>query len=125
MDQQIGATADGALLAVLLESLTVLSRTFYSLISIELADLIGDNLNAYLEIFYRYLSYTHPTLLAQLDDKPGPLEDIRAVICEIVDLLTSKYASDFTMLDQFVGGIWQLLMATGPQPRNDTVSKHR
>jgi exportin-2 (importin alpha re-exporter) len=56
------------------------------------------------------------------DEAPGPLQKIRASICEIAELFAQKYLSDFPQLGSFVDGIWNMLTTVGPGTREDVVS---
>ena len=68
-----------------------------------------------------------PKLSAEADDQdddetPGPLQKIRASICEIAELFAQKYSEVFTQLDVFVEGVWNMLSSVGPGIREDVVS---
>lgn len=126
LDQQISSVdpsnaSVAATLTPLVESLIVLSKIFLALTSPELADLVGDHVAEYFSIFHKYLHYNAPILAATDDETPGPLDRLRSVICEIVDLFSSKYPLQFPMMDQFVSSIWALLMQTGKEARHDMV----
>jgi len=56
------------------------------------------------------------------DDVPGPLEKIRASICEIAELYALKYSEEFKQLGSFVNGVWTMLTTVGPSGREDLVS---
>jgi hypothetical protein len=55
------------------------------------------------------------------DDVPGPLEKIRASICEIAELYALKYSEEFKQLGSFVNGVWTMLTTVGPSGREDLV----
>jgi len=56
------------------------------------------------------------------DDAPGPLQKIRASICEIAELYAQKYLDAFPQLGGFVNGVWNMLTTVGPGTREDVVS---
>lgn len=56
------------------------------------------------------------------DDAPGPLEKIRASICEIAELYALKYSEDFKQLGNFVNGVWTMLTNAGPSAKEDLAS---
>jgi exportin-2 (importin alpha re-exporter) len=58
------------------------------------------------------------------DDVPGPLEKIRASICEIAELYALKYSEEFKQLGSFVNGVWTMLTTVGPSGKEDLVSRH-
>lgn len=57
------------------------------------------------------------------DEAPGPLQKIRASICEISELFAQKYSDEFTQLGAFVDGVWSMLSAAGPGVGQDVVSR--
>lgn len=81
----------------------------------------------------KYLSWERPELKGDVrdtydtankqddDDSPGPLQKIRASICEIAELFAQKYSEDFPQLGNFVNGVWQMLTTIGPNTREDVV----
>lgn len=56
------------------------------------------------------------------DEAPGPLQKIRASICEIAELYAQKYSDAFTQLGAFVDGVWNMLTILGPGAKEDVVS---
>lgn len=59
------------------------------------------------------------------DEAPGPLQKIRASICEIAELYAQKYLDAFPQLGSFVNGVWNMLTTVGPGTREDVVSHRR
>ena len=59
------------------------------------------------------------------DEAPGPLQKIRASICEIAELFAQKYLDAFPQLGSFVSGVWTMLTTIGPGIREDVVSNCR
>ena len=56
------------------------------------------------------------------DEAPGPLQKIRASICEIAELYAQKYLDAFPQLGSFVNGVWNMLTTVGAGTREDVVS---
>lgn len=56
---------------------------------------------------------------------PGPIQKVRATICEIAQLFALKYSDDFPQLGLFVSGVWQMLGTVGMGTRDDQVSRLR
>ncbi|RUP48679.1 Cse1-domain-containing protein [Jimgerdemannia flammicorona] len=110
---------NAAALAVLAQSLTLLIKIYYDLNCQDLPEFFEDNLPMFMNLLYKYLTYTNPLLTNDDGDEAGPLEKIKAGICEIVELYTQRYEDAFTMLPQFVQTIWSLLTTTGSQPKYD------
>jgi exportin-2 (importin alpha re-exporter) len=59
------------------------------------------------------------------DDVPGPLQQVRATICEIAELYALKYADTFPQMGTFVRGIWEMLGEVGMGTRDDQVRTGR
>jgi exportin-2 (importin alpha re-exporter) len=71
----------------------------------------------------KYLSWERPELKGDDDDEtPGPLQKIRASICEIAELFANKYSEAFPQLGSFVDGVWKMLTTVGAGTRDDVVS---
>ncbi|RUS27431.1 CAS/CSE protein [Jimgerdemannia flammicorona] len=85
---------NAAALAVLAQSLTLLIKIYYDLNCQDLPEFFEDNLPMFMNLLYKYLTYTNPLLT----NDAGPLEKIKAGICEIVELYTQRYEDAFTML---------------------------
>lgn len=74
-------------------------------------------------LFHKYLTYSNDLLTTDDDDEAGPLEKVKAGICELLQLFTHKYEDVFEeMLQNFVNSTWELLTNLGPQPKYDIVS---
>lgn len=74
-------------------------------------------------LFHKYLTYSNPLLVTVDDDEAGPLERVKAGICEFLQLFTHKYEDVFDdMLQNFVNSTWMLLTAMGLEPKYDIVS---
>jgi hypothetical protein len=72
----------------------------------------------------RLTSHKALQLMRQDDDAlPGPLQKIRAAICEIAELFALRYLDAFPQLGSFVDGIWNMLTAVSRAPREDLVSR--
>ena len=81
-------------------------------------------------LLHKYLTWTRPELEpaanghADDDDddaEAGPLDKIRASVCEIAQLYTQQYIEEFTMMEQFVETTWTLLTTLGPSVKYDVV----
>ena len=57
------------------------------------------------------------------DDVGGPIQQIRAAICEIAELYALKYSDSFPQLSMFVEGVWRILSAVGLGTRDDQVNQ--
>ena len=92
-----------------------------SLTSQELPDHFADqNLEPWMTHFHTLLTTDNKLLETDSDDEPGPLELVKAQICEIVAMFAQKYDEDFdSYVQNFVRSIWTLLVTTDTKPKHD------
>ena len=134
-------------LPLLAESLLLLTELFHDLSSQDLPPFFEDHLNEFMGAegqgatggwLLKYLSWEREELKGDVsfpirvtriwlndqedDEAPGPLQRIRASICEIAELYAQKYLDAFPQLGSFVNGVWNMLTTLGPGARNDMVS---
>jgi exportin-2 (importin alpha re-exporter) len=102
----------------LLEVLLLLVKIFYSLNCQDLPEFFEDHMAEFMTFFHKYLVYENPSIPVD-ENEAGPLEKVKTVICEIIDMYASRYEADFKMLPQFVEIIWTLLTNTSIDLRND------
>ena len=70
--------------------------------------------------FHTLLTTDNKLLETDSDDEPGPLELVKAQICEIVAMFAQKYDEDFeSFLQNFVQSIWTLLVTTDTKQKHD------
>ncbi|KAK1926751.1 putative importin-alpha export receptor [Papiliotrema laurentii] len=122
--------APNASLSLLAQSVLLLTQLFHDLVSQDLppffeerlGDFMGDQASGKEGWLRKYLSWERAELKGDDDDEaPGPLQKIRASICEIAELFAQKYLSDFPQLGSFVDGIWNMLTTVGPGTREDVL----
>ncbi|KAJ2339900.1 importin-alpha export receptor, partial [Coemansia sp. RSA 2618] len=102
-DRLIGEHADSrAALQVLLHSLKLLCEIYYDLNCQDLPPFFEDHMAAFMQTFHKYLVYTNAQAETDDDDVAGDLEDVKASICEIIELYANRYEEDFAQLPQFV-----------------------
>lgn len=92
-----------------------------SLTSQELPDHFAEkNLEPWMTHFHTLLTTDNKLLETESDEEPGPLELVKAQICEIVAMFAQKYDEDFeSFLQRFVESIWALLVSTDTKPKHD------
>lgn len=78
-------------------------------------------------LLHKYLTWSRPELVTPDDEndeegEAGPLEKIRASICEIAELYTQRYLEVFSMMEQFVETTWTLVTGLGSSTKYDIVS---
>ncbi|KAJ3086862.1 Exportin-2, partial [Quaeritorhiza haematococci] len=101
------------------QTLILLTKIFNDLICQDLPEFIEDHHEQFMSIFHRYLVYSNPLLVTEDDEEAGPIEKVKTSICEIIDLFAKRYEEDFPKLPVFVETVWNLLVTTGPEPKND------
>ena len=109
---------DPAKLPILLETVLILVKLFWSMNCQDLPEFFEDHMEEFMGLFHKYLIYENTSLPHDVED-PGSLEKIKSTICEIIDMYASRYESDFKQLQHFVQIIWTLLVSTNNEPRND------
>jgi exportin-2 (importin alpha re-exporter) len=110
-------------LTMLLETIRLSCRVFFSLNSVDIPEYFEDNLSTWMAEFAKYLSYKNYTVSSTSETDPGPIERIHAAIVENIVLYVGKYEEQFAgHLQQFTQLIWQLLVELGPQAKFDTVA---
>ena len=109
-------------LAILFETLRLMTRIFYSLNWQDLPEFYEDNMSIWMREFSKYLAYKNP-LLVDDREEPGPVEKLQAAIIENLNLYASKYEEEFSPhLSNFTQAVWQLLINVGPEPKLDILA---
>ncbi|KAI5449860.1 importin-alpha export receptor [Naganishia albida] len=126
----------GTSLQELAQTLLLLLELFHDFTCQDLPEFFEDNLNVFMGdvskasagtatgeefgLIGKYLRWERPELLGEDDDDvPGPIQKVRAAICEIAQLFALKYSDDFPQLGMFVSGVWQMLGTVGMGTRDD------
>lgn len=109
---------------VLAQALNLEIQLFYDLSSQDLPPDFEDNLHALIApILLRWLSSSRPELVGGADDsadEAGPLEKIRAGICEVSELYCQRYLEEFgPHVSPLVEAVWKMLGQTGLGERYD------
>ncbi|KAG0070621.1 importin-alpha export receptor, partial [Linnemannia elongata] len=121
-DRMIEANAQNApQLKVLFETLHLLTEIYHDLNCHDIPEYFVTHLQEFLGLFHKYLSYDNPLLTGDDDDTPGPILQVKASICEVVELYSKRYEEDFTSLPEFIQTSWALLTTLGLEPKNDTL----
>ncbi|KAJ1645431.1 importin-alpha export receptor [Coemansia asiatica] len=113
--------SNGAALKVLLHSLMLLCQIYYDLNCQDLPPFFEDNMGEFMKTFHKYLVYDNAVVASDDDDVPGDLEEVKASICEILELYAQRYEEEFAQLPQFVETVWSMLTTLGPAAKYDGV----
>lgn len=111
-------TNNKAQLTILGNTLVLLTKIFYDLNCQDLPEFFEEHMDEFMSLLHKYLTYRSPLLVSD-DDEAGPIEKLRASICEIAILYTQRDLEEFKMLPKFVETVWTLLTSTGPEPKYD------
>lgn len=110
-------------LKVIYGSLVLVCKVFYSLNSQDLPEFFEDNMQTWMNAFHELLTIDVPSLHTSDDEEAGVLEHLRSQICENIAMYAQKYDEEFRpFVQQFVTDVWELLVKTGMQTKNDNVS---
>ncbi|TVY84129.1 Importin alpha re-exporter, partial [Lachnellula suecica] len=122
-DQQIEANKNNKeMLKQYVEVMNLLVKLFYDLSSQDLPPIFEDNLAAVTTLLHKYLTYENPLLATDDDSVSGPLEFVKAGICEAMTLYMQKYEDAFGELCKlFITSAWSLLTTIGPETKFDVL----
>ena len=110
-------------LELALESMTLLCKLFFDLNSQDIPEFFEDHMTEFMSILHRYLQYENILVdPADESETTGPLQKLKACVCEIVELYTQRYEEIFTMLPEFVSTTWTLLSRISLEPKNDILA---
>ncbi|KAJ3209983.1 importin-alpha export receptor [Clydaea vesicula] len=107
-------------LSLVLETILLLLNIHLDFIGHDLPEFFEDNASTFFQLFLKYLKLDLK-LNTENHDEPGFNEKIKTCICEIVDVFAKRYENEFEMLPTFVENIWNLLVTTGLESKNDLV----
>ncbi|PIA15174.1 Cse1-domain-containing protein [Coemansia reversa NRRL 1564] len=114
-------SGDRAALQVLLHSLALLCQIYYDLNCQDLPPFFEDHMGEFMGTFHKYLVYSNPQAEGDDDDVAGDVEEVKASICEIIELYAQRYEEDFPQLPQFVETVWSMLTTVGRAHKYDGV----
>jgi exportin-2 (importin alpha re-exporter) len=102
------------------EVLNLLVKLFYDLSCQDLPPIFEDNLAEITSLLHKYLAYQNPLLNTDDDSESGPLEFVKAGICEAITLYIQKFEDAFGELcGPFITSTWELLTTIGPETKFD------
>ncbi|KAI7823046.1 Cse1-domain-containing protein [Gamsiella multidivaricata] len=108
-------------LKVLFETLYLLTEIYHDLNCHDIPEFFVTHLQEFLGLLHKYMIYENPLLVGEDEDSPGPVLQVKASICEVVELYSKRYEEDFTSLPEFIQTSWSLLTTLGLEPRNDSL----
>ncbi|KAF5879233.1 putative chromosome segregation protein cse1 protein [Botrytis fragariae] len=120
-DQQIQANKDNKeVLKQHFETMNLLMKVFFDLSCQDLPPIFEDNIGDLSKLLHKYLTYENPLLATDDDSESGPLEFVKAGICEVSTLYMQKYEDAFgSLCEPFITSAWSLLTTIGPETKFD------
>jgi exportin-2 (importin alpha re-exporter) len=95
-------------------------QLFYDLSCQDLPPQFEDAMQPLADLLLNYLRFDNSVLRADDENTPGPLENVKAGIFEILTLYVQKYYDAFEPhVSRFVENSWELLTTVGLEPKND------
>lgn len=100
--------------------MNLLVKIFYDLSCQDLPPIFENNLAEVTSLLHKYLTYTNPLAETDDDSESGPLEFVKAGICEVMTLYMQKYEDAFgDLCPPFITSVWNLLTTIGPETKYD------
>ncbi len=101
-------------------TLNLLVKLFYDLSCQDLPPIFEENLAPITMLLHKYFTYDNPLLHTSDEAESGPLEFVKAGICEVLVLYIQKYEDAFgAFVDKFIQSAWELLTTTGTETKYD------
>lgn len=102
--------------------MSLLSKVFYDLSCQDMPPQFEENLEQISTLLLKYLTYENPLLATDDDAEAGVLENVKADICEALQLYTNKYDDEFGKYTTvFITNAWNLLSSIGPEAKYDNL----
>lgn len=107
----------------LFECQRLCSRIFYSLNYQELPEFFENNMTQWMTLFHEYLVYDNLALKETSEDKESILDQLKAAICENINLYMEKNEEEFReYLPGFASDVWGLLMKISLSASHDRLA---
>lgn len=122
-DQAIEANAnDKVALKGYFDTMNLLIKVFYDLSCQDMPPQFEASLEQISTLLHKYLTYENPLLSTDDDSEAGVLENVKADICEALQLYITKYDDEFGRYTQvFISSAWNLLSSIGPETKYDNL----
>lgn len=102
------------------DTLGLLVKVFYDLSCQDMPPQFEEHLEQISGFLHKYLTYDNPLLATDDESEAGVLENVKADICEALELYTSKFDEEFGKYTQvFITSAWNLLSSIGPEQKFD------
>ncbi|KXJ93050.1 CAS/CSE protein [Microdochium bolleyi] len=104
------------------DTMSLLVKVFYDLSCQDMPPQFESSLEQISTLLHKYLTYENPLLVTDDDSEAGVLENVKADICEALELYINKYDDEFSKYAPvFISSAWNLLSAVGPETKYDNL----
>ncbi|KAJ4892444.1 Exportin-2 [Raphanus sativus] len=122
IDSAVSSGGSAANLKPLFESQKLCCRIFLSLNFQDLPEFFEDNMEKWMTVFKKCLSSNYPALESTADGLTL-VDDLRAAVCENINLYMEKYEEEFRVfLEGFASAVWTLLRDVSKSPSRDQLA---
>ncbi|RID60946.1 hypothetical protein BRARA_E00127 [Brassica rapa] len=122
IDAAVSSGGSAVNLKPLFESQKLCCRIFFSLNFQDLPEFFEDNMEKWMGVFKKCLSSNYPAL-ESTEDGLTLVDDLRAAVCENINLYMEKYEEEFQkFLEGFASAVWTLLRDVSKSPSRDQLA---
>ncbi|KAK9829548.1 hypothetical protein WJX72_006417 [[Myrmecia] bisecta] len=115
--------ADAGQLRVLLSSVRLVCRIFFSLNSPGLTEEFENTLDDWMAEFHTYLTYANPALAESDPEKESIVDAVKSAVCQNINLFMEMNEEEFAkFLGTFVQAVWMQLINVTLQPSQDNLA---
>ncbi|KAI1438347.1 CAS/CSE protein [Xylaria sp. CBS 124048] len=122
-DQQIDANQNNKdTLKGYFDTMSLLIKVFYDLSCHDMPPQFESNLEHISTLLHKYLVYENPMLATDDESEASVIENVKADICEALELYVHKFDEDFGPYTQvFISKVWNLLSTIGHENKYDNL----
>ncbi|KAI6782948.1 Importin alpha re-exporter-like protein [Emericellopsis cladophorae] len=114
--------SDKAALHGWFETLDLQIKIIYDMSCHDIPPIFDENLGSISELLHKYLVYSNPLLQTDDEAETSIIDTTKADICELLQLLTTKYDEDFSKYCKpFITSAWDLLSNVGTETKYDAL----
>lgn len=122
-DKKISENANNkAALQTWFETLDLQIKIMHDMSCHDIPPIFEENLASISELLHKYLEYSNSLLVTDDDTEASIMDNVKADICELLELYTIKYDDDFSKYCQpFIEKAWTLLSSIGAETKYDSL----
>lgn len=104
------------------ETLDLQIKIMYDMCSHDIPPIFDESLDSIATLLRKYLDYSNPLMETDDEAETSIVDTVKADICELLELLTTKYDDDWSRYTApFISSAWNLLSSIGPETKYDAV----